>query len=92
MKRLLFYMATVIGLASCATPAPQAEDKSFGQAVAAAKSRQLLYAAPKQPRRDGTGMDGNAAVESVQRYWESFKAPPPTFVIINGGQATGTAR
>jgi hypothetical protein len=85
MKRLLFYVVSLIGLASCATPAPEAEDKSFGQAVAAAKSRHLLYAAPKQPRWDGTGMDGNAAVESVQRYYESFKAPPPTFVIINSG-------
>ena len=86
MKFRLLCLAGAAALASCATqaPAPMTEDPTFGQAVAAAKSRHLLYATKQQPRWDGTGMEGNAAVESVQRYWESFKAPPPTFVIING--------
>ena len=89
MKPRILWAAAAAALVSCASPAPNpvTEDPSFGQAVAAAKSKHLLYPAPKQPRWDGTGMEANAAVESINRYWDSFKAPPPTFVIIPGAGA-----
>jgi hypothetical protein len=80
-----------LAFAGCASRTPQF-DSRFGQAVSAARAQQTLdpQAAAKAPPPDG--LDGPAANESIQRYRDSFKSPPPTFVIINGAQATGTAR
>lgn len=80
----------VLSLAACVNSRTPQFDARFGQSVNAAKAAQTLdpQAAAKAPRPDG--LDGPAANESIQRYRDSFKSPPPTFVIINGGQATGT--
>jgi hypothetical protein len=70
---------------SCAAPPLPDDDRSLGEAVVAAKSRQVLN--PTPAKGPVAGLDGVAANESVQRYYDSFKAPPPTFVIINSGAA-----
>jgi hypothetical protein len=76
------------GLCACASPTPQLDER-FGQAVEAAKAHQTrdLQAASKASADDG--LDGAGANESVQRYRDSFKAPPPTFVIINAAPGGG---
>ena len=81
----------VLVLAACASRTPQF-DSRFGQAVNAAKAQQTLdpQAVTKAPAPHG--LDGPAADESVHRYRDSFKSPPPTFVIINGGAASGSTR
>jgi hypothetical protein len=83
----LFLLILVLG--ACASRTPQF-DARFGQAVSAARAQQTLdpQAAAKAPAP--SGLDGPAANESIQRYRDSFKAPPPTFVIINGGASGGT--
>ena len=75
-------------ICGCANPTPRLDGR-FGQAVDAAKARQTAdpQAFSKAPAPDG--MDGAAAHEGVQRYRDSFKAPPPTFVIINPGGGGG---
>jgi hypothetical protein len=83
---LLFLCAA---LGACASRTPQV-DQRFGQAVTAAKASQTIdpQAASKAPAPNG--IDGAAANESVLRYRDSFKSPPPTFVIINGASAQGS--
>jgi hypothetical protein len=90
-KNRLYLMLFVITLGACASRTPQL-DARFGQSVNFAKARQTIdpQAASKAP--EPRGIDGNAAVESMQRYRDSFRAPPPTFVIINGGAAGAGAR
>lgn len=84
----LFLM--VLALAGCVSSRTPQFDARFGQSVNAAKAAQTRdpQAAAKAPAPDG--LDGPAANESIQRYRDSFKAPPPTFVIFGGGTATGS--
>lgn len=84
-------LALGAALAACATeplPEPRA-DETFGQAVSAAQQRHRLHPEGARQRWDGAGIDGTPAYESVIRYHQSFKAPPPTFVIINAAPAGG---
>ena len=91
MRHPTILLLSVLSLAACASRTPQF-DARFGQAVNAAKAQQTLdpQAVTKAPLP--SGMDGPAADESVHRYRDSFKSPPPTFVIINGGATTGSTR
>ena len=90
MKKSLALLL-VLALDGCAVSRSPQVDQRFGQAVNSAKARQTIdpQAGAKAP--DPHGIDGNAAAESIQRYRDSFKAPPPTFVIINGAPS-GSAR
>lgn len=80
-------LTLLLGLmAGCASVTPN-YDAKFGNAVRAALHAQTLN--PTAPATDDTvlGMDGKAAVNALERYQESFKAPPKTFEILNiGGQ------
>jgi hypothetical protein len=88
-RNTLLLVPLVAALAACAAPVHDPRsDETFGEAVLAARERHKLFPQGAQPRWDGAGMDGTAAVESVMRYWDSFRAPPPTFVIINAGGGT----
>jgi hypothetical protein len=79
----------VLSLSACASPTPQV-DARFGNAVNAAKAQQVIdpQAASKAP--DPVGVGAAAAVESMQRYQDSFKAPPPSFIIISPPAGGGT--
>ena len=78
--------ALVMLVAGCAsTPYPE-KGLNFGYAVNSAKQAQVLY--PQGAQRDPanvSGIDGRAAKESMDRYVESFKAPPPTVNVFNIG-------
>jgi hypothetical protein len=75
-------------LAGCiATHAPVVES-NMGQAVNSAKSRQTLNLDAARNTDPVTGIGGVPASESIGRYHDSFKAPPPTFVVINPGAAS----
>lgn len=73
-------------LPGCANVPP---DVDFGRAVATAREQQRLNPNPKPLSNEARAMDGAGAAESVQRYRDSFKAPPPTFVIFG---SEGSAR
>ena len=78
MKRLALAFAFPL-LAACVTPPPDVE---FGRAVATAREQQRLNPNPQPLSDEARALDGTAAVEGVGRYRDSFKAPPPTFVIF----------
>jgi hypothetical protein len=73
---------------ACANPAPQI-DMTFGEAVNAAKAKQTLNPQASANTDPVSGLDGAPAAESVRRYHQTFRAPPPTFVIINAAPAGG---
>ena len=64
-------------------------DARFGDAVRAARQAQTLNpSAGSQP--PVMGLEGSSAHEAMQRYGDSFKAPPPVVNVINiGGQIGG---
>jgi hypothetical protein len=88
MKRatLMIVSAAVMGLlAGCATePAPYMESR-LGEAVNTARVQQTINLEASKNTDPVAGMDGTSAKTSIERYYRSFEAPPPTFTIINVG-------
>ncbi|MEZ5645220.1 MAG: hypothetical protein R3E94_05315 [Burkholderiaceae bacterium] len=87
--RLTATAATLV-LGACASTTPTL-DTSFGLSVREARTAQTLNPqASAQNRAPVLGVDGKVATEAQKRYVDSFKAPPPTFNVINiGGAITG---
>lgn len=73
-------------LAGCVSIHPQV-DQHHGQAVTAAMDAQILN--PQASHNAVAGIDGRAGKETMDRYVESFKSPPPTINVINIGGAIG---
>ena len=80
--KLLVSMIGVVMFAGCTTTTPHLDSK-FGQAVNAAKAQQTLNPEASKNADPVSGQDGKAGKESMDRYQESYKAPPPTFNVIN---------
>ena len=73
----------------CATePAPYL-DSRLGDAVRAARVQQTIDLEASKNTDPVAGMDGASAKTSMERYYKSFDAPPPTFTIINVGGSSG---
>lgn len=71
-------------LAGCANTTPVL-DSRFGEAVRAARAAQTLNPQASGNRDPVKGLDGQAGAAAMERYQESFKAPPKTFEIQNIG-------
>ncbi len=72
-------------LHGCASePAPYIESK-LGEAVKTARVQQTINLDASKNTDPVAGMDGQAAHTSIERYHQSFEAPPPSFTIINVG-------
>jgi uncharacterized lipoprotein len=85
MKQLT-YCVVLAALAGCsATPN---YDQHFGDAVRQAKSAMTINPKASADPDPVTGIDGQAAAETVGRYQESFKTPPPVVNVINVGGVT----
>lgn len=76
--------AALSGLAGCASTTPH-YDRHFGLAVRAAQAQQTINPEASNNPDPVAGIDGTAARESIGRYQDSYKAPPPTFNVINIG-------
>lgn len=90
MKTVTTLFALLL-LNGCAhTVAPHNEDR-FGDAVR--NARLAMTIEPGAGERGGpvAGIDGKAAQESMKRYHDSFKAPPPVSNVINIGGAIGSS-
>lgn len=83
----------VLLLSACASTTPHM-DSTFGQAVNQAKMQQILNPGPVSTANP-VGLGGTPARESIERYHDTFRAPPPTFEIIfgtGGGASSGGGR
>lgn len=81
--------AAVATLAGCAGTTPTL-DARFGEAVRLARAQQTLNPDAARNPDPVAGLDGRAARSAMERYQDSFKAPPPTFNVINiGGNIAG---
>lgn len=83
-QKILLSALVPAGLWACTTPTPQL-DATFGQAVNAAKAQQIINPDASKDTSPLLGLDGTAANESIGRYHDTFRAPPPTFVVITPG-------
>ena len=75
---------SLAALFGCTTATPYL-DAHQGLAVNTAKAQQTVNPEASRNTDPVTGIGGVPAEESVTRYHDSFKAPPPTFEIITGG-------
>lgn len=73
----------------CATTTTPHYDARFGNAVREAKLKMTINPDAGNTGDQVAGMDGKAAKESVTRYQDSFKAPPPVTNVINIGGSIG---
>ena len=77
-------------LAGCTTPLTPEYDAKFGVAVREARLKMTINPdAGKNPDM-ALGIHGAAAKETVIRYQNSFKAPPPVTNVINIGGSLGS--
>ena len=76
-------------LGGCATSVTPNYDLKFGDALREAKLKMTINPdAGKNPDM-ALGLHGGAAKETVVRYQNSFKAPPPVSNVINIGGSIG---
>lgn len=65
-------------------------DSKFGETVRTARQNQILNPAAPMGNNPVLGVDGQAAVNTQDRYHDSFKAPPTTFTVFGlGGTSSG---
>lgn len=86
MKRTLVLALSALVVAGCTSTAPRA-DAGFGDAVRSNVAAQTLDPAAGKRNDPVVGLDGRAGKLAVERYHDSFKAPPKTFEVINIGGA-----
>jgi hypothetical protein len=89
MKKIALFVLPLCVLAACASVTPN-YDARFGDTVRSSLQAQTLNP-NAQPNPDQVqSIDARAAVNTLGRYEDSFKAPPATFDVINiGGAVTG---
>ena len=71
-------------LVGCASTTPQ-YDARFGEAVRHNLQAQALTPTAGQDGPAAAALDASTARAAVQRYRDSFKAPPPVVNVINLG-------
>lgn len=88
MKTIAHVIACVAALTGCAST-PQ-YDARFGDAVRHARLSMTINPAGSSMNDPVAGIEGHAAKEAMNRYYETFKEPPPVVNVINiGGIASG---
>jgi hypothetical protein len=78
-------------MAGCVAIHPEV-DRRAGEAVTSVQSAQTLNHGPVRDPNAVSGIDGRAANESMNRYVESFRAPPPNTNVINIGGSLSDQR
>jgi hypothetical protein len=100
-SKLLAAAGAILVLQACATTCPTFDacvassprlDARFGDAVNVAKAQQTLNPDASKNRNVVAGMDGKAAQETMVRYRESFKNPPPPANVFTIGVSGGSGQ
>ena len=82
-------LAVALVTSGCATPTPIL-DQSFGDSVRTVRAMQTVNPDAGYNEDTVAGLDGVAAKETMGRYQDSFKVPPPATNVINiGGAISG---
>lgn len=84
MKPYFVIAMIACATAGCASRTPQ-WDARFGDATRAAFAQQVIHPAAAQDSRPVSGVDGQAAAASQQRYQKSFTEPPPPASVFTIG-------
>lgn len=61
------------------------EEEGFGDAVRAAKARQIINLDASRNTARPDGMDGTSAKATVDRYQKSYESPPPPVNVFTIG-------
>lgn len=77
-------------LAGCSTT--PIYDARFGDSVRQARLAMTINPNSAANPDQVTGIDGTAALEAIQRYHDSLKAPPPVMNVIDIGGSVGGAK
>lgn len=89
MKRSILgvgaFATLAVLLAGCAIPATPSYDAKFGEAVRQAQAMQTLNPDAGKNTDPVTGIDGESGKAAIDRYQESFRAPPQTFGVFDIG-------
>jgi len=87
-RSLVIVGLTLLGsLAGCVSQTPVV-DSQFGAAVVAARAQQTINPDASRSTASIAGMDGRSAKQALDRYHDSFKAPPAAANIFNIGVGT----
>ena len=90
MKKLALVLVLPLSLlAACASTTPN-YDAKFGSALREAKLKMTINPDAGKKPSQVTGMDGQAAHQTMIRYHDSFKSPPPAVNVINIGGRIGS--
>jgi len=97
-SKFLGATAVVLAMQACATTCSDFDtclatsprlDARFGDAVNIAKAQQTLNPDASKNRNVVAGMDGKSAQETMVRYRESFRSPPPPANVFTIGVSSG---
>ena len=101
ISKLLSAAAAVLVLQACATTCPTFDaciatsprlDARFGDSVNIAKAQQTLNPEASKNRNIVAGIDGKSAQETMVRYRESFRSPPPPSNVFTIGVSSGSGQ
>jgi hypothetical protein len=89
-KSLALVLLALLG--GCAASVTPNYDLRFGDAVRDARQRMTLNPGAGANPDPVIGMDGKASRETIIRYQDSFKSPPPVVNVINIGGSTAATQ
>ena len=86
-------LATLTGCATAFAPAAPDLDARLGSATRQALAQQVLRPQAGAASTDATApFDGVAAVHTLTRHREGFKAPPSSFSVLGIGSGSGSGQ
>ena len=91
LTRLLVSTLPLLLIGGCMSLSPYF-DQQVGLAVNTAKAQQTINPDASRNSNPVAGIGGTEADFTIDEYHNSFKAPPPTFTVINIGGGGGAGR
>lgn len=85
----LFSTVIFLALVGCANTGTPRLDDHFGYGVNTAKAQQTINPDASLNTDPVAGIDGTAANEAIEGYYESFETPLPPINVINIGGGIG---